>query len=75
MWKVLRFGVLGAALVGGASACYVHTKEVVEKEKPTAVPVPTTTAATCTNTVWVQGHYDAQNRWVPGYWGCTRVAK
>jgi hypothetical protein len=62
--------MLGALLAAGTSACYVHTKVV---EKP--VPVPATTAATCTSTVWVQGHYDAQNRWVPGYWGCTRITK
>jgi hypothetical protein len=71
-----RFAVLGALLMAGTTACYVHSKEtVVEKPVTPAVAAPTTTAATCTNTVWVEGHYDAKNKWVPGYWGCTRFVK
>lgn len=69
MYRLLRFGVLGALIVGGTTACFVHTKEVVEK------PVPTTTAATCTNAVWVEGHYNADKAWVPGTWTCTRITK
>ena len=68
MQKLLRYGFLGALLIG-LPGCYVHTKEtVVEK-------VPATTAATCTNSVWVQGRYDNSGAWVPGYWKCTRVTK
>jgi hypothetical protein len=69
MRNLLRFGVLGAALLA-VPACYVHTKEtVVEK-----APAPTT-AATCTNSVWVAGRYSSSGAWIPGYWACTRVTK
>jgi hypothetical protein len=68
MQKLLRYGFLGALLIG-LPGCFVHTKETVV-EKPV-----TTTAATCTASAWVEGHYDNSGRWVSGYWKCTRVPK
>jgi hypothetical protein len=64
MRRLLRFGILGAFLTGTLSACFVRTERVV---------VAQPAASTCTNAVWIDGHYEQHGRWVPAHWRCTRV--
>ena len=62
MRRLLRFGILGALIMGTLSACFVRTERVVVA-KP----------STCANAVWVQAHYDRYGRFVPAQWRCTSV--
>jgi hypothetical protein len=64
MLRLLRFGILGALLVAGTSACFVRTERTV---------VATPSTPTCSGAVWVDAHYDPHGRWVPGSWRCARV--
>jgi hypothetical protein len=62
MRRLLRFGIFGVLLGVPLAGCYVHTTDRV-------VARP----ATCTNAVWIEGHYDVHGLWIPGFWRCQHV--
>jgi hypothetical protein len=64
MRGLLRFGILGALLMGSTSACFVRTERTV-----VATPAP----PRCAQAVWIEGHYERDGRWMPAHWRCVRA--